>query len=84
MPNPISTTAYSTTAMTRFMNGPPSMMMMRFQTGSRKNVRCSSPSGMVSAEAARASCTRVWKKPVEAVRPSASPFAGGYIPAIEM
>ena len=34
-PKPISTTAYSTTAMTRFMNGPPSMMMTRLPTGSR-------------------------------------------------
>ncbi len=33
-PNRQSTTAYSTIAMSRFMVGPPSMMMMRFQTAS--------------------------------------------------
>src|SRR6185312_10480415 len=35
MPNPLSTTAKSTTAITRFMKGPASMMTMRFQIGSR-------------------------------------------------
>ncbi len=34
-PNPMSSTANSTTASSRFMNGPPNMMMMRFHTGSR-------------------------------------------------
>ena len=35
VPKPISRIANSTTAMSRFMNGPPNMMMMRFHTGSR-------------------------------------------------
>ncbi len=34
-PKPISSTPNSSTASTRFMNGPPNMMMMRFHTASR-------------------------------------------------
>jgi hypothetical protein len=33
-PKPTSTTAYSAMAISRFMAGPPSMMMTRFQTAS--------------------------------------------------
>ena len=35
IPNPMTMMAKRTNAKTRFMNGPPNMMMMRFQTGSR-------------------------------------------------
>ena len=34
MPKPHSTTPNRTTAITRFMNGPPDMITTRFQTGS--------------------------------------------------
>ena len=34
-PNPISSTAVNTTPISRFIAGPPSMMMIFFQTGSR-------------------------------------------------
>ena len=34
-PKPISSTAVSTTPISRFIAGPPSMMMIFFQTGSR-------------------------------------------------
>ena len=35
VPKPISSTAVSTTPISRFIAGPPSMMMIFFQTGSR-------------------------------------------------
>ena len=35
VPNPMSSTPNSTTASTRFMNGPPNITTMRFQTDSR-------------------------------------------------
>ena len=35
MPNPMSSTAVSTRPISRFIAGPPSMMMIFFQTGSR-------------------------------------------------
>ena len=35
MPKPMSSTAKSTIASSRFMNGPPNMTTMRFHTGSR-------------------------------------------------
>ncbi len=35
IPIPLSSTVKITTASTRFMSGPPSMTMIRFQTGSR-------------------------------------------------
>ena len=65
------------------MNGPPSMMVMRFHTGRLWNRRVSSPGCRVSASAFLASSESCWNMPVREER-SLPSLAGGYIPIMVM
>ncbi|SIN13009.1 Uncharacterised protein [Mycobacteroides abscessus subsp. abscessus] len=90
VPKPTTTMLRHTRPMSRFMHGPPSMMMMRLPMGRRWNCRSSSPGWRFSASTARASAAirRSIPRGPDGVSASASALvsapAGGYIPIMEM
>ena len=88
-PMPQTSTTISSTEMSRFMVGPPSMTTSFFGTDSATKVRWAS-SGPYWADSYAFASSDIsvicWSRPVESSRivPSGSPLCGGYMPIMRM